>query len=59
VSDNGSNDELVRLNVAAKKLGVSSKTVKKYCRCAKLRCQQLPFAHWRVFRSRWTRSVTS
>ena len=44
-------DELVRLNVAAKELGVSSKTVKKYCRCQKLRCRQLPLGHWRVYRS--------
>lgn len=44
-------DELVRLNIAARELGVAPKTVKKYCRCNKLRCRQLPFGHWRVFRS--------
>lgn len=44
-------DELVRLNVAAKELGVAPKTVKKYCRCQKLKCRQLPLGHWRVFRS--------
>lgn len=44
-------DELVRLDVAALELGVATKTVKKYCRCQKLRCRQLPLGHWRVFRS--------
>lgn len=44
-------DDLVRLNVAARELGVSVATVKKYCRCDKLRCRQLPFGHWRVVRS--------
>jgi predicted site-specific integrase-resolvase len=44
-------DELVRLNVAARELGVAAKTVKKYCRCDKLRCRQLPLGHWRVYRS--------
>ena len=51
MSEPARRDELVRLNVAAKELGVASKTVKKYCRCQKLRCHQLPFGHWRVFRS--------
>lgn len=44
-------DDLVRLNVAATRLGVSTKTVKKYCACDKLRCCKLPGGHWRVFRS--------
>ena len=44
-------DELVRLNVAARALDVASKTVKKYCRCGKLRCRQLPSGHWRVYKS--------
>lgn len=44
-------DELVRLNVAAEELGVSSKTVKKYCRCGLLDCLKLPSGHWRVYRS--------
>lgn len=41
---------LVRLNVAAVELGVSPKTVKKYCRCHLLRCLRLPKGHWRVYR---------
>ena len=44
-------DELVRLNVAARELGVVSKTVKKYCRCKLLRCRKLPSGQWRVYRS--------
>ena len=44
-------DDLVRLNEAARELGVTSKTVKKYCRCQYLRCRQLPSGQWRVFRS--------
>jgi predicted site-specific integrase-resolvase len=44
-------DDSVRLNVAARELGVATKTVKKYCRCQKLRCRQLPSGHWRVVRS--------
>lgn len=44
-------DELVRLNVAARELGVASKTVTKYCRCRLLRCCRLPSGQWRVFRS--------
>lgn len=44
-------DDLVRLNVAAKELGVASKTVKKYCRCQILKCEQLPSGHWRIRRS--------
>lgn len=50
-NDPPAQDGLVRLDVAARELGVSSKTVKKYCRCEKLRCQQLPSGHWRVFRT--------
>jgi len=44
-------DELVRLNVAARELGVTSQTMKKYCRCQLLRCEQLPSGQWRVRRS--------
>lgn len=44
-------DDLVRLNIAARVLGVATKTVKKYCRCGKLRCRQLPSGHWRVYQS--------
>lgn len=44
-------DELVRLNVAARELGVTPKTVKKYCRCELLRCRKLPSGQWRVYRS--------
>jgi predicted site-specific integrase-resolvase len=44
-------DDLVRLDDAARELGVARKTVKKYCRCQKLRCCQLPMGHWRVYRS--------
>jgi len=44
-------DELVRLNVAAEELGVHPRTVKKYCLCGLLKCEQLPRGHWRVYRS--------
>lgn len=44
-------DVLVRLDDAARELGVAQKTVLKYCRCAKLECTKLPFGHWRVSRS--------
>lgn len=43
-------DDLVRLNVAAQELGVTSTTVKKYCRCGQLECKQLPSKQWRVYR---------
>lgn len=44
-------DELVRLNVAARELGVVSKTIRKYCACGLLKCQRLPSKQWRVYRS--------
>lgn len=44
-------DELVRLNLAAEELGVSPRTIKKYCLCGLLRCEKLPRGHWRVYRS--------
>lgn len=44
-------DALVRLKDAALELGVSAKTIKKYCRCRHLQCHQLPSGHWRVYRS--------
>lgn len=47
----GESNALVRLNVAGRELGVSSKTVKKYCRCGILRCLQLPSGQWRVYRT--------
>jgi predicted site-specific integrase-resolvase len=51
VSHQPEKDPLVRLNVAARELGVAAKTVKKYCRCQVLRCARLPLGHWRVYRS--------
>jgi predicted site-specific integrase-resolvase len=50
VSQSGK-DELVRLNAAARELGVVSKTVRKYCACGLLKCQRLPSKQWRVYRS--------
>jgi predicted site-specific integrase-resolvase len=44
-------DDLVRLNVAARELGVAAKTIRKYCHCRKLAGHQLPSGHWRVTRS--------
>lgn len=49
--DTEHSDELVRLDRAAKELGVSSQTVKKYCRCQLLKCRKLPSGQWRVYRS--------
>jgi predicted site-specific integrase-resolvase len=50
-SDAASQDDLVRLNDAATALGVSTQTIKKYCRCGLLRCTRLPLGHWRVYRT--------
>jgi len=44
-------DDLVRIDAAAHVLGVSTWTIKKYCRCGLLQCIQLPSGHWRVWRS--------
>jgi predicted site-specific integrase-resolvase len=44
-------DHLVRLDAAARELGVVSKTVRKYCACGLLKCQRLPSNQWRVYRS--------
>lgn len=44
-------DDLVRLNVAAKELGVTSKTVKKYCKAGTLHCSKLESGQWRVYRT--------
>jgi predicted site-specific integrase-resolvase len=44
-------DDLVRLNVAAVRLGLAAKTVKKYCHCGKLHCRKLPSGQWRVYRA--------
>lgn len=41
---------LVRLNIAARELGIAPKTVRKYCHCKYLKCKQLPSGHWRVYR---------
>lgn len=43
--------KLVRLSDAAVELGVSVKTIKKYCLCGILECRRLPSGHWRVSRA--------
>lgn len=50
ISGNGQ-DHLVRLDAAARELGVVVKTVRKYCACGLLKCQRLPSNQWRVYRS--------
>lgn len=44
-------DQLVRLNDAARALGLTVQTVRKYCQCGVLACERLPGGHWRVYRS--------
>lgn len=44
-------DDLVRLNVAAKELGLAPKTVKAWCKAGRLVCTKLANGQWRVKRS--------
>lgn len=44
-------ERLVRLNTASRELGVTPKTVKRYCECGHLKCKRLATGHWRVYRS--------